>query len=232
MSLEEIVSSPHVWRGRAAHGTRAVVPTGFETLDRILPGGGWPWGAVIEVFAEQPGVGELGLWMPALAAAARGEGANERVQAHWIVLVAAPWVPYPPAWSAAGIELDRVLLVESVQASRDVLWAVEQAVRSGTSVAVLAWLGEADDTALRRLQLAAEERGCGLVLFRPGSARKLRSPAALRLEVAAEPGCTRVEILKCRGGAPARVELDIAPPVWDTRRAAAGLGTSEALASR
>ncbi len=227
MSLDEIVSSPYVWRGRAGRSTRAVVSTGFETLDRSLPGGGWPWGAVIEVFAERQGVGELGLWMPALAAASRREGA----QARWIVLVAPPWVPYAPAWAAADIELERVLLVESVQTSRDVLWAVEQAVRSGASAAVLAWLREADDTALRRLQLAAEEQACGLVLFRPETALGARSPAALRLRVTAEPEGTCVEVLKCRGGRPARVELDLEVRVCKGRRLMGRLAPAEAASS-
>jgi len=45
---------------------RAVIATGFPELDRYLPGGGWPTGAIIEVFVDGYGIGELALLMPAV----------------------------------------------------------------------------------------------------------------------------------------------------------------------
>ncbi|HLF12736.1 MAG TPA: hypothetical protein VJA26_16150, partial [Gammaproteobacteria bacterium] len=57
-----------VWRGKVAAIARAVIPTGFDELNRYLPGGGWPIGAVIEIFIDDYGVGEIALLMPALAA--------------------------------------------------------------------------------------------------------------------------------------------------------------------
>jgi protein ImuA len=74
---------------------------------------------------------------------------------------------------------------------------------------VLAWLGSATDAQLRRLQLAAEEQHCGLMLFRPASALRQRSPAALRLKLSCSEGGTRIDILKCRGARPARLSLDL-----------------------
>jgi hypothetical protein len=93
------------------------------------------------------------------------------------------------------------------------LWAIEQAVRSGSTAGVLAWIATADagrdaeGVILRRLQLAAEDQGCWVVLFRPASARLTRSPAALRIRVSQTPATTRVEILKCRGGRPNVVDV-------------------------
>jgi hypothetical protein len=87
------------------------------------------------------------------------------------------------------------------------LWAVEQAVRSGSSVGVLAWVANVDDVILRRLQLAAEEQACWLLLFRPASARLQRSPAALRVHLSQGHAATRVEIVKCRGGQPGVVDV-------------------------
>jgi protein ImuA len=204
MSLEELISGPHLWRGRAGSTAQPAVSTGFEALDRVLPGGGWPWGAVIEVFAERYGVGELRLWMPALAASSRSGP-----QTDWIAFVAPPLIPYAPALTRYGIGLDRVLLVETAEMRGETLWAAEQAVRSGACAAVLAWLRSSDETALRRLQLAAEARSCGLMLFRPMAALARRSPAALRLRVSGLGPRTRVEIIKCRGGRPACIDLDL-----------------------
>ncbi|HUQ52487.1 MAG TPA: hypothetical protein VM692_09715, partial [Gammaproteobacteria bacterium] len=60
---------------------------------------------------------------------------------------------------------------------------------------------------LRRLQLAAEDQGCWVVLFRPVSASQQRSPAALRIRLSQAQAATRVQIIKCRGGRPNVVEL-------------------------
>jgi protein ImuA len=57
------------------------------------------------------------------------------------------------------------------------------------------------------LKLAAEEGGSPAFLFRPSQHRDESSPATLRLALAARDDGLDVEILKSRGGAPARIEL-------------------------
>jgi cell division inhibitor SulA/protein ImuA len=191
-----------VWRGTAAGIARAVVPTGFSALDRALPGGGWPLGAITEIFVEGYGIGELGLLMPALSALTKTDPAKPR---KWIAWIAPPFVPYAPALQQHGVDVDRLLMIHPTPGRKSRLWAIEQVVRSGSSAGVLAWLVEADDVMLRRLQLAAEDQGCWVLLFRPADARHQRSPAALRLRLSQTS--TRVEILKCRGGRPGVVDL-------------------------
>jgi hypothetical protein len=65
----------------------------------------------------------------------------------------------------------------------------------------------AEDVILRRLQLAAEDQGCWVLLFRPASASRQRSPAALRIRLSQTQAATRVEIFKCRGGRPGVVDI-------------------------
>jgi len=199
----EALTGPHLWRGRAGCPAHDVRSTGFEALDRAL-GGGWPWGAVVEILVERYGCGELGLLMPVLESLS---ASDDDPAPGFFVFVTPPWVPYPPAMIRFGIDVGRVLVVRAD--AGEALWAAEQAVRSGASTAVLAWLGAVNDTVLRRLQLSAEERGCGLVLFRPERAMGHRSPAALRLKVSIECNETRVDVLKRRGGAPQSVRLDL-----------------------
>lgn len=220
----EALTGPHLWRGRAGCSARNVRATGFDALDRAL-GGGWPWGAVVEVFVERYGCGELSLLMPALASLS----AADEAEPGFFVFVSPPWMPYPPALIRHGVDVGRVLVVHRPAAEEETLWATEQAVRSGASTAVLAWLGSADDTVLRRLQLSAEERGCGLVLFRPQRALRHRSPAALRLKVSVERNETRVDVLKLRGGAPQSLRLGLVDR--SRLRAAAAVGDSAARAS-
>jgi cell division inhibitor SulA/protein ImuA len=194
-----------VWRGKAASIARAVIPTGFHELDSRLPGGGWPLGAVTEVFVDGYGIGELGLLMPALAALTKADPAKPL---KWIAWVAPPFVPYAPALQQHGVDVDRLLMIHPSAGGKNRFWAIEQVVRSGSSAGVLAWILAAGDVILRRLQLAAEAQGCWVLLFRPASASRERSPAALRIRLSRTlDSATRVEILKCRGGRPDVVDI-------------------------
>ena len=99
--------------------------------------------------------------------------------------------------------------------SADVLWALEQALRSGHVGAVLAWLplNLRADT-LRRLQLAAQHCDGPIFIFRDAQARSKPSPAPLRLllQPAGVDGLT-LRLLKRRGpplAQPLRLQL---PPV-------------------
>ena len=199
-----------VWRGRGASSARAVIATGYRELDSHLPGGGWPLGAITEVFVDGYGIGELKLLMPALAALTK---ADPLKPPKWVAWISPPFVPYAPALQQHGVGIDRVLMIHPTSGNKSRLWAIEQVVRSGSSVGVLAWIGSAEDVILRRLQLAAEDQGCWVLLFRPSSATQQRSPAALRIRLSQSPTATRVHIFKCRGGRPgvvdiARVTLD------------------------
>jgi protein ImuA len=197
-----------IWRGRGniATAARAVIPTGFRELDRALPGGGWPLGAITEIFVAGYGIGELELLMPALAALTKEEPAKPK---KWVAWIAPPFVPYAPALQQHGVNIDRLLMIHPTSGGKSRLWAIEQAVRSGSSAGVFAWVTAADDVILRRLQLAAEDQGCWLLLFRPANARLERSPAALRIVVSQVQAhaATRVEIVKCRGGRPGVVDV-------------------------
>jgi cell division inhibitor SulA/protein ImuA len=189
--LETLLQRPDVWRGRARTPQSGFVPTGHPALDEHLPGGGWPVGALTELFPVREGIGELALLMPALAMLSQGE--------RWIAWIGAPHCPYAPALAAAGVRLTRLLLVQP-RAARDRLWATEQALRSGACAAVLAWPDRPDERALRRLQLAAEEGGAIGFLFRPERAARNASPAALRLTLTPGDSELVVQVLKCRGG--------------------------------
>src|SRR5690606_4374761 len=92
MSMDELLRSMRVWRGRGAELAQAAIPTGFGELDRYLPGGGWPRGAVTEICLDHYGIGELTLLLAGLSKLV-GEGAQKK----WIVWVAPPFIPYAPA---------------------------------------------------------------------------------------------------------------------------------------
>ncbi len=193
MELDAILQRKDIWRASQLSTEDNVVTTGFSALDKKLPGGGWPRGALTELLTQQQGIGALRLLMPALAQLSQEED-------RWICWVAPPYIPYAPALIDSGVDLSRVLLVHP-NAHQDGLWAIEQSLQSGTCSAVLAWPTLDDVTKLRRLQLAAEAGDALGFLFRPQRLAKKPSPAAVRLLLESESGgCLSVSVIKRRGG--------------------------------
>lgn len=211
-ALEAVLNHPAVWRGNScARVAVPSIPSGFPELDAVLPGGGWPAGALTEIYAERPGIGEMQLFMPA---AARLTSAGR-----WITWIAPPHIPYAPALAACGIRLSRLIWVRASSAEER-FWACEQALQSQACGVVLAWIDRAPERALKRLQLAAEGNSAAALLFR--SARVIpASPAALRLHVSRSQSRTVVRVLKRRGSdlpSPILLDLQGAPAMTTSAR--------------
>lgn len=218
---------PALWRahrlGRAS--AAAVWRSGFAALDAELPGGGWPCQALTELLLSRPGIGEVRLLAPLLAAAQDAEpGAARRP-----MLFAPPALPCAQALGQMGIDARRLVVVPGpapcgAPAGRgrpppvatDLLWALEQALRSGAAGLLLAWLpGPLSGDRLRRLQLAAQAHDAPAFVLRGLDARLQPSPAPLRLALQPQPDpdALSVHLLKRRGPAlahPLRLAL---PPV-------------------
>lgn len=210
-SLASVMQHPGIWRGNQRAQTAAeALPTGFSALDELLPGGGWPRGALTELLIGQQGIGELRLLMPALADLSETDG--------WLAWVAPPYVPYAAALAAVGIDLKR-LVVAKPPTETDAWWTAEQALRSGACGALLAWLRAADERRMRRLQLAAENGHAWGVLFRHARAAQERSPAALRLLLEPAAEGLAVHILKRRGGPVSRPVIVAMPQAGAFRQA-------------
>jgi protein ImuA len=185
----------NVWRAsELGSADRPVVDTGYAALNRVLPGGGWPQGALIEVLQPQAGLHEWGLLAPALAAvqlAAPGQ---------LMVLVGAPYLPFGPALGARQFVMQRLLCVQAQGPA--LLWATREALQCADVASVLAWLPEARSAHLRRLQIAAQAHNKLLFVFRSLRARHESSPAPLRLLLegaVSEQGNLLVHVLKRRG---------------------------------
>jgi protein ImuA len=184
-----------VWRAAelGSHSLPAL-DTGYAALNRVLPGGGWPQGALVEMLQPQAGLHEWGLLAPALAAV------QAAAPAKLVVLVGAPWLPFGPALGARQLNMQRVLCVRSQGPA--LLWATREALQCADVAAVLAWLPDARSAHLRRLQMAAQAHSQLLFVFRPLRAQLESSPAPLRLLLegaAAEEGNLQVHVLKRRG---------------------------------
>ncbi|RDI99443.1 translesion DNA synthesis-associated protein ImuA [Dyella solisilvae] len=191
VALDSLLHARQVWHGRATPAPDSSQPTGWPDLDAILPAGGWPEHALTEILLPADGVGELQLLLPTLARLTRA--------ARSVVVIAPPYLPCVAGWEARGVAMAQVDIVQAGE--RDVLWAAEQCLRSGSCAAVLAWPVQADDRALRRLQVAADTGKALAFVFRDRRHAVQASPAALRLELESTPGW-QVRVRKCRGGNP------------------------------
>lgn len=181
-------SRSDLWRGRGRVASD-VLGTGNPQLDRLLPGGGWPCGQLIELVPELPGVGELGLLLPLMADRTRRK--------HPVVLAAPPMVPCPQALASGGVQLEHLVVIRS---PGQALWAAEQCLKSGLCGAVVVWpgAGRVQAHAIRRLKLAAGHGSAPVfICYRPGQ-QPPSSLATLRLAV--RPGAI-VEVLRAAGTA-------------------------------
>jgi hypothetical protein len=169
----------------------AALATGFAALDAVLPGSGWPLGAITELMPDTVGIGELSLMLPALCALAQA--------GRHLACISPPHLPYPPALVQAGLPLERLLIIHAGE-MQHTLWAAEQLLRCVGIGAVLMWPDAITEPQLRRLQLAAESSGGFGLVYRPAQAAASASPAALRLRLHAAHDGLRIEIKKVRGG--------------------------------
>ncbi len=177
-------------------------------IDALLPGGGFPRGALSEL-AGGPASGKTAVALTTLATAMAEDGFGAFVDGRGEL--------YPPAAAALGIDLDRLLVVRPLappreggtgEAARRALWAAEALLASGAfevvaidiplEVARRQALAPAGvEAMLRRLRAAAEKGGSvGLWL---GALEGVRAPVAVRLELAAGADGAQVRRAFARG---------------------------------
>jgi protein ImuA len=165
---------------------------GISPLDAAL-GGGLAFGAVHEIGPAQPM--HLGAATGFAVALSRRAGTEPNGPGRSAIL----WIqqefsaleagrPYGEGLAPFGLPMARLVHL-AVRHTRDALWAMEEALKSGAIAAVVTELArdDIDLTASRRLSLAAAEGGAlGLVLSHQRTERP--SAAVTRWEVAAAPG--------------------------------------------
>lgn len=130
--------------------------TSLDALDQVTPHGAWSAGAVHELLCDPRGPAPTSI-MLLLARAA------------WSVCGGAiVWCDpdrqlYPPALAAAGIDLQRLILLRP-RNSAEQIWALSECLRCRGVGATVATVTRLSRVEARRLQLAAE-RGGGVAVF-------------------------------------------------------------------
>lgn len=183
-----------VWRGDSlGRQTAAVVASGWDALDAELPGGGWPCQSLAEVLTPQPSTVEWRLLGPAL----------RRVTANGaqVVVVAPPRHPYLPGLAHEGLNERQFIWVQA-ETPAERLWVTEQLIKSSAAGAVVAWLPQARQEQVRRLQVCAQTCEGLVFLCRPQAAQHEASAAPLRVHTTFGLDWElQVHVLKRRGPA-------------------------------
>ena len=216
-AIHDLLAVPTLWRAshhRSTLGHQTVLPSGYRQLDKALPNNGWPTEGITELLIRQSGIGELQILLPALA------NLSQR-RPHWIVWISPPHLPYAPALYAAGVQLDRILIIRP-KTAKEALWAAEQCLKSQACSAVLMWPEKnIRPQAIRRLQVASKTNQTWQVLFRDLNAQQMPSPAPLRISLTpselthseqSHQHQIRVEVVK-RAGSWASPAFDLALPL-------------------
>lgn len=123
---------------------------GLGPINASFPNGSFPMGAVHEFLSEQNGI------------IASTTGFIAGLFSHLMGSTgAALWISssrtlFPPALKNFGVEPDRFIFID-LKKEKDVIWAMEEALKCNALAAVVGEMREIDFTASRRLQLAVEQ---------------------------------------------------------------------------
>jgi len=154
----------------------------------VLPTRGWPLNGLVEVLMPRWGIGELQLLLPAIIAMSQ-----QKKQVVWIV---PPFIPYAPGLAYAGVDLGQHIVMPKEDIKDEILWATEKILRNQYCGIVMCWPKKVSDKAMRRLQIAAEEKNSLGFIFR--NQKIDASPAALRISLAVVKNQLQVTLLKAR----------------------------------
>lgn len=119
-------------------------------LSEAFPNGSFPIGAVHEFLttSKEDVAATHGFVSGILSALMKSSGA--------VLWISAAQIPFPPALKNLGIEPDRFVFL-SLSQEKDVLWAMEEALKCGALKAVVCEVRDLSFTESRRLQLAVEQ---------------------------------------------------------------------------
>lgn len=164
-----------LWRGnQLGSPVTNVLSSGFAALDAELPGSGWPCQSLTEVLQPQASVAEWRLLAPVMQAAIAKGG--------HIVVVGPPKHPHLPGLKLIGLD-ERHLTWVQAEAPAERLWVTEQLIKANAAGVLVAWLPQARQEQIRRLQVCAQSCDGPVFLCRPIAAKDEPSAAPLRAEL-------------------------------------------------
>ena len=182
-----------------------------SVIENAFPNGELPLGAVHEFICNglEDTAATGGFISGILSSIMQSGGASIWISSSRII--------FPPALASFGIQPDKIIFIE-LKREKEILWAMEEALKCDTLSAVIAEVKELSFTNSRRLQLAVEQsRVTGFIIR--NNPRSLNTTACVtRWKITSLPGEQHdmpgvgfpkwnVELLKVRNGKPGSWEV-------------------------
>jgi len=201
------------WQGIKVALADTKLFAGLEPVESAFPNAVFPTGAIHEFLTEEPEhAAACGGFLGGLLQVLMQQGGI----CLWISTARSL---FPPALKTFGVNPDRIIFID-LKRERDLLWAMEEALKCGSLAAVVAEVSEMSFTESRRLQLVVEKsRVTGFILR--SSTKKLSATACVaRWKITPLPselengmpgvGFPRwnVELLKVRNGNPGSWKIE------------------------
>lgn len=151
--------------------SHTVVDLGLGPIATAFPNGSFPLGAVHEFLSvSTEGTAATSGFIAGLLSSILG--------AHGTAMWISPCrTLFPPALKPFGVQPDRIVFVD-LKNEKDVLWAVEEALKCEALAAVVGEVKDMSFTASRRLQLAVEQSRVTGLIIRPDT-KKLETTACV-----------------------------------------------------
>jgi protein ImuA len=183
---------------------------GLGPIKEAFPNASFPLGCVHEFLSARPEDGAAtGGFIASLVNTLGSNGS--------VLWISAGRRIFPPALKSFGIEPDRFVFVD-LQKEKDVIWAMDEALKCAALTAVIGEVRDIDFTASRRLQLAVEQSQVTGFVIRNNKSNPGTTACVSRWKITSLPSESfdgvpgigfpkwRVDVLRIRNGRPG---------VWD-----------------
>jgi len=190
-----------------------IVDPGFGSMNNAFPDKVFPLGAIHEFICggAEDAAATGGFMAGLLSSLMRGERTS--------IWISSSRTLFPPALKSFGISPANIIFVD-LQKERDVLWAMEEALKCGALSAVVGEMQELSFTASRRLQLVVEQSQVTGFIIRRNYNNPNTTACVTRWKITPLPsesednlpgiGYPRwhVELLKVRNGKPGSWQME------------------------
>lgn len=185
-----------------------IIDTGLGHINDAFPNSIFPLGAIHEFVAEDKAA-TSGFLAGLLSALMENDGA--------CLWISSCRTLFPPALHCFGISPDKIIFID-LQRERDLLWAIEEAVKCNGLAAVVGEIKELSFTASRRLQLAVEQSRVTGFILRPNASNI--TACVTKWKISSLPGKLNddmpgvgfprwnIQLLKVRNGKPGSWQVE------------------------
>src|SRR5260221_1312654 len=191
----------------AKPGNNSSLDWGLGQIINAFPNGSFPLGAVHEFLSaqEEDTAATVGFIAGLLAAIMGSNGTS--------LWISSSRKLFPPALKSFGVDPDRFIFID-LQNEKDVIWAMDEALKCGALTAVVGEVKDISFTSSRRLQLAVEQSQATGFILRTNSRNLNATACVARWRITSLPGeavdglpglgfsTWRVELLRIRNGKP------------------------------